>query len=183
MQPIPEIDLLLKAVETRLGRPIRTTRDFELLSAKLNSALGATTLKRLWGYISDKATPRLSTLDVLSRYSGSKDFEDFRASLKKGYSSEFRDSGTCLTAAELKAGDRASIAWDPDRRVTLKYLGDNKFEVLESEHSKLCQGDVIEASVFMKGWPLQVSGILRNGALTPPYVAGKAHGLSSVEKL
>ena len=75
MQPIPEIDLLLKAVETRLGWPIRTTRDFELLSAKLNSALGATTLKRLWGYISDKSTPRLSTLDVLSRYSGSKDFE------------------------------------------------------------------------------------------------------------
>ena len=126
MPPIPELQALLEAVEARFKGPVRTTAGFERLAAaiefELGDSLGATTLKRLWGYI-------------------------------------------------------------PNRLVTLAYLGDDRFEVLDSANAKLLPGDRIEASCLLKGWPLFVPGILRAGTLTPPYIAGKAHGLSVLEKL
>ena len=126
MPPIPELQALLEAVEARFKGPVRTTAGFERLAAaiefELGESLGATTLKRLWGYI-------------------------------------------------------------PNRLVTLAYLGDDRFEVLDSANAKLLPGDRIEASCLLKGWPLFVPGILRAGTLTPPYIAGKAHGLSVLEKL
>lgn len=64
----------------------------------------------------------------------------------------------------------------------LAFLGRDRFEVLVSENSKLQAGDVFEASCFMKGWPLLAPWLLRGGIKTPPYVAGKAHGLTLLEK-
>ena len=187
MNQIPEFQSLLTAVEERFKQPVRTTAGFERLSAAIEFALGeglgATTLKRLWGYIPSRTTPRLSTLDILSRYAGYKDFKQFCASLHAEDSSDFLTERTYITAAELEPGDRIRIGWAPNRLVTLAYLGDECFEVQESANAKLQAGDRIEASCFLKGWPLFVSGILRNGITTPPYIAGKAHGLTLIEKL
>jgi hypothetical protein len=187
MEQIPELQSLREAVEARFKIPVKTTAGFERLSAAIEftigESLGASTLKRLWGYIPSRTTPRLTTLDILSRYAGHKDFKAFCASIHAEDSSDFLGDRNYITAAELSPGDRIRIGWPPNRLVTLSYLGDDRFEVLESLNARLRQGDRIEVSCLLKGWPLFVPGILRSGTLTPPYIAGKAHGLTILERL
>ena len=187
MNQIPELQELLGAVEKRFRQPVRTTAGFEKLSLAMDhdmgQTLGASTLKRLWGYIPNKTTPRLSTLDVLARYAGYKDFKAFRKTLHAEDSSDFVSERTCLTSADLAEGDRVLISWAPNRLVTFRYRGNDLFEVVEAANAKLLPGDVIEVSCFFKGWPLFVPGIRRGNIITPPYIAGKAHGLSRLEKL
>ncbi len=187
MNQIPELQSLLEAVEKRFKAPVRTTAGFEKLAAAIEFAigesLGATTLKRLWGYIPSRTTPRLTTLDILSRYAGHKDFKSFCKKLHAEDSSDFLGERTYITAAELSPGDRIRIGWAPNRLVALSFLGDDRFEVQESLNAKLQKGDIIEISCLLKGWPLFVPGILRSGTLTSPYIAGKAHGLTILERI
>mgnify|MGYP003318672969 CR=1 FL=1 len=78
---MPELAYLLTEVEKKYGRRIATTTDFESLSVVIEHTIGelisSSTLKRLWGYVSLNPTPRIATLDVLSRFVGHKDFRSF----------------------------------------------------------------------------------------------------------
>ena len=66
---IPELSFLLKEVEKVYGRRVATTTDFESLSVVIEHEIGellsASTLKRLWGYVGDRRTPRGDTVKVL----------------------------------------------------------------------------------------------------------------------
>lgn len=78
---IPELNYLLKEVEKHYGRPLKTSANFEALSIVIERDLGeiisASTLKRLWGYVSLRPTPRMNTLNVLSKFIGKRDFATF----------------------------------------------------------------------------------------------------------
>ena len=74
------------------------------------------------------------------------------------------------------------IGWRPDRQVTLSYLGNSTFKVVESVNSMLRIGDQFEISSIMKGYPLALSGILRDGIKTDPYVAGLDGGIAYIQK-
>ena len=69
--PTPELAHLLELVVQRYGRSVNTSTDFESLSVVIEHETGdylsASTLKRLWGYVSLHPAPRFSTLDVLAR--------------------------------------------------------------------------------------------------------------------
>ena len=71
---MPELAYLLEEVEKKYGRRIATTTDFEALSVVIEHQVGemlsSSTLKRLWGYVSLSPTPRVATLDILSRFVG-----------------------------------------------------------------------------------------------------------------
>jgi hypothetical protein len=187
MTQIPELQALMAAVERRFGEALKATTGFERLSAameiEMGEGLGSSTLKRIWGYIPGGTTPRLSTLDLLAKYAGYADFKSFRETLAAEDGSDYVTERTCVTSDELSPGDCIGLGWAPDRQVRLTYLGDDRFKVVESVNSKLRSGDVFEASCFFKGWPLYVPGILRDGAVTPPYIAGKAHGLTILERI
>ena len=183
---MPEISYLLSEVETRYGRRIATSTDFESLSIVIEHTIGemisSSTLKRLWGYVSLNPTPRIATLDVLARFAGHRDFKSFCESLKdsKAFVSTFFTS-ECLASSNLEPSDNVIIGWAPDRMVTLLYLGGNMFEVKESIKSKLKQGDRFESSEIIKGYPLVISRILRNGEYTPSYIAGQQGGINYVK--
>jgi hypothetical protein len=185
---IPEVNYLLSKVEKKYGRRVATTTDYEALSVaieiEINDHLSASTLKRIWGYVSEKPTPRLTTLDILSRYIGEKDFREFCASLKASdaFESNFF-TAKCLSSSTLKVGEKVAIGWNPDRLVTLNYLGNSEFEVLSSANSKLCKNDRFQATDFILGSPLFISHIIRKGTITPPFVAGKNEGLNRIEIL
>ena len=69
---MPELAYLLEEVEKKYGRRIATTTDFEALSVVIEHQAGemlySSTLKRLRGYVSLSPTPRVATLDILSRF-------------------------------------------------------------------------------------------------------------------
>ena len=182
-KPIPELAFLRTEVERTYGRALSTTTAFESLSVVIEHDTGelvsASTLKRLWGYVSLAPTPRLSTLDVLSRYIGKRDFKAFCAALKK----EAQFESTFFTAKfvasdTLAPGARVTIGWKPDRIVQLRYLGSSAFEVTASERSKLRVGDRFECAHFLLGYPLYLARIHRDGADTPPFVAARTEGLN-----
>ena len=180
---MPELAYLLTEVENKYGRRIATTTDFESLSFVIEHQIGeqisSSTLKRLWGYVSLNPTPRIATLDVLSRYVGFRDFKGFCTSLKdsQAFTSTFFSS-KCQTVAELAQGATVQIGWAPNRLVKLNYLGDFQFEVISSENSQLREGDRFELSEIIVGYPLYISRILRNGVYTPSYVAGQIDGIN-----
>ena len=183
---IPELQYLLELVEKQYGRKLSTTTDFESLSVIIEKATGdllsSSTLKRLYGYVSLNTVPRKTTLDILSRFIGNRDYETFRISLSNDpqFSSRFFSAKT-VTTSELKAGDRLRIGWPANRIVTLYYLGDDLFEVETSVNASLVKGDRFRQVSFMKGYPLYLSRILRNGDYTPAYVAGMNSGLNLLE--
>ena len=51
-------------VEEAIGRKMKTPKDFEFLSEqvfeKLHETVSATTLKRIWGYLSEASIPRIA---------------------------------------------------------------------------------------------------------------------------
>ena len=183
---IPELQYLLELVEKQYGRKLSTTTDFESLSVIIEKATGdllsSSTLKRLYGYVSLNTVPRKTTLDILSRFIGNRDYETFRISLSNDpqFSSRFFSAKT-VTTSELKAGDRLRIGWPANRIVTVNYLGDDLFEVDTSVNASLVKGDRFRQVSFMKGYPLYLSRILRDGDYTPAYVAGMNSGLNLIE--
>lgn len=183
---IPELQYLLELVEKQYGRKLSTTTDFESLSVIIEKTTGellsSSTLKRLYGYVSLNTVPRKTTLDILSRFIGNRDYETFRISLSNDpqFSSRFFSAKT-VTTSELKAGDRLRIGWPANRIVTLNYLGNDLFEVETSVNASLVKGDRFRQVSFMKGYPLYLSRILRDGEYTPAYVAGMNNGLNLLE--
>lgn len=187
VKAIPELSFLLKEVEKVYGRRLATTTDFESLSVVIEHEIGellsSSTLKRLWGYVGDRRTPRGDTLDILARYCGKKDFKGFCAWLveESGVDSHFI-TVRYIRAADLAIGEILSLGWGPDRLVKVEYLGLGRFKVIYSANSKLKVGDEFEADGFMLNCPLYISAINREGKILPAYVAGRVHGLSVLEK-
>lgn len=183
---IPELNYLLDEVEKHYGRKLLSSGDFEALSVVIEhesgEILSASTLKRLWGYVSLKPTPRISTLNVLARYVGKRDFMAFRQSIQDDnyYVSRFFSVKTVYTS-DLAEGAELVIGWAPNRVVRLRYGGECTFEVLRSENSKLEAGDRFDADSFMIGYPLYIPRILRKGEYTPSYIAGTNEGLNRLE--
>lgn len=184
----PELNYLLQIVEKRFGRPVSVPKDFELMSeaivAAVNSPISGSTLKRLWGYDAYEGSPSPSTLDTLALYAGFKSFKDYCVSLRNNpdFVSGFMHS-TCVEAASLAPGTLVRLAWNPDRLVEVKYLGNNLFRVESSVNASLQVGDEFENVAFIKGYPMFLPHIVRNGEQTPMYIAGIQDGLTRVELL
>lgn len=75
------IQRLREAVESVMGSPIRTPKDFdylsELIGDKEGQQISPTTLKRLWGYLPGSSLPRISTLNLLADFVGYDSWEAF----------------------------------------------------------------------------------------------------------
>ena len=183
---IPELSYLLSEVEKHYGRRLATSTDFEALSVLIehetNDMLSSSTLKRMWGYVTRHPVPRVTTLDILSRYIGYKDFRSFCSSLQS--SAEYESSFFSTKVVEVKTipeGAKVTIGWNPNRLVTLRYKGDFNFVVEENVNSHLMAGDEFSVMSFIIGYPLYISTIVRNGENAPSYIAGKSSGLTIIE--
>ncbi len=162
--------------------------DFDLLEQNIKkklpqSAINAKTLKRLFGYdrTNEESFIRLYTLDVLSRYL---DYENWNAYLEHLHLLEGSGSGDFkgeeINAEDLSIGDTFQIAWQPNRKSTLKYLGNQKFEITETENSKWQVGDTFLCKHFMMGKPLYVDNLTnKDGVLkSAMFVVGEKGGIS-----
>ena len=182
---IPELTLLLTRVEELFGKRVSTPYDFEALSIdildKTGKGISTSTLKRLWGYVSMNNSPRNSTLDILCEYVGCKDYVTYCNELRNNtsFTSRFFTSD-CMNTTTLTPGRLVTISWIPDRVVKMKYLGSQKFRIVEQRNSKLEVGDEFEISHIMLNFPLIIPRILRNGEYTASYVAGRQGGINSI---
>ena len=75
------LERLRQELEAAVHKKIQTPKDFEYLSEcifqKLHEKISPTTLKRLWGYIPETSTPRVSTLNLLAEFLDYQDWDAF----------------------------------------------------------------------------------------------------------
>lgn len=177
-----EIEILKKKIEEKFGSVPNNPDSFQRLSEDIykacNENLSESTLKRLWGYVKGGSSHRESSLDVLASYLGYENYRSFCKDLER--SSSFLCSETVLVS-DIVPGSVISLKWGTDRKVTLKYEGDELFRVIDAGKSKLASGDIFHCKAFYSGQPLYVSDIVRGEELLPPYVAGKTGGIEITE--
>ncbi len=177
--------VIKKEIEKRYGRSIRYPKDCESLAREItaccNERVSASTIKRMFGFT--KGTePRLSTLDIIATYLGSNDWDKLLETYNNIAYSEFGKIEE-LAVDSLKADDKIEFKYEPNRIVVVKYNGNNTFEVLSSENSKLQVGDHFKTSNFVLNYPLFIHSVVRNKSELGQYKAGKVSGLTSIKKL
>lgn len=181
----PQIAVLREEIEVKFGCPIRTPRHFTALSYDIEESqkeyLSETTLQRVWLYKPGYDTVAVHTLNVLSRYCGYANWDVFQQYLKDSnhVESELFD-GDKLTVANLEPGTRIRIGWRPDRICVIRYLGDSRFETLESVNSKLAAGDTFSCTQMQLGRELRLDNLMRDGK-EMSYIAGSRNGLTLLE--
>ena len=182
----PEIHQLKKQLENRMNRKMKTPNDFIFLSGVIwdstHETISPTTLKRLWGYIDGADHTRDSTLDILSRSLGFRDWEAFLKSIGKDSGSDLVVSRHIRTE-ELSEGDLVYVSWKPNRRCTFRYLGDSIFIVEKSENSKLKKGDTFSASLFILNEPLYLDNLVQGSNPPMTFVVGNKDGLCELERI
>ena len=167
---------------------ILSPSDFDFLEEDIKKELSKTfinakTLKRFFGYdrTEESSFIRLYTLDVLSQYVGYESWNAYHEHLQLLEGSGSGDfKGEEINADDLSIGDALQIAWQPNRKSTLKYLGNQQFEIVETENSKWQVGDTFFCKHFIWGKPLYVDNLTdKNGVLkSAMYVVGEKNGIS-----
>mgnify|MGYP007115354989 CR=1 FL=1 len=188
MSHSPEILCLCRDIEQHFGQQLQSPADFQLLLQQIwekqHAVLSLSTIKRLWGYVASNGTPRLSTLNTMAQFLGFADWNAYLVALEqRGGSESTMFTGEGIQTADLQAGDRIAVAWQPNRQCTFRYLGDNQFVVENSKNAKLQQGATFSAARFMIGQPMYLDNILLADGTHTSYVAGKRNGLTSVTKI
>ena len=162
--------------------------DFDMLEQDIREkvagvAINAKTLKRFFGYdqMDSGSSVRLYTLDVLSQYVG---YANWNKYLEHLHLSEGAGSGDFkgkeINADSLQVGETLQITWLPNRKSILKYLGDQRFVIIETENSKWQVEDTFICKHFIQGKPLYVDNLTdKDGKLkSTMYVVGEKEGIS-----
>ena len=172
-----------KLLQERCGRELRLSSDCDFLALDIESQtgehVGVNTMKRLLGFIADERHPRTSTLDLVARYLG---YESWAVltTLDDRSNSSFTPTDGELRSTDLPEGAKVEIAYLPDRRVLMEHRGGGLFVVLSSANSKLEVGDELTIQHFVRGYPLLVADVIRNGRSMGSFTAGKTNGLTEI---
>ncbi len=179
----PEIAELRSAIEESVQRKMKAPSDFEFLAGvvweRVRETISPTTLKRLWGYIDGADKTRNSTLNILSKFVGYNDWDDFLLMLenKSDVQSSFILTDK-LESSSLTIGSKIEISWQPNRHCLLEFLGNNRFTVLSSAHSKLKTTDTFDCAFFLEGQPLYIDNLVQDGNPPVSFVAGTKGGVT-----
>lgn len=175
-----DISRLITFVEKVAGKSMQSPRDFMVLSDQLKEFTGDTisisTLKRIWGYTHSKSQFSLHSLDLLSRMVGYSCWDNFLKDKSDIPTSQFFVNQK-LSSHSLEIGEKMKITWQPDRVVLIEYQGGSKFKVLESQNSKLTEGDIFHCEQFMEYEPLIMTHLIRSGMAPCDYICGKQGGV------
>ncbi len=173
---------LQQEIETALNRKMQTPKDFDYLRdciySRLHILISSTTLKRVWGYLNDQTGVRPSTLTTLAQFIGYKDWEDFKQRVdqpKEPQSTPIMSRR--LSVSSLHLNDKLRLTWQPDRVCVIEYMGELNFKVVESENTRLKEGDTFQFSSIIEGEPLYIDNLCQNGHEPIAYVCGMQSGV------
>lgn len=179
------IESLKAALEKAVDQKISVSGQFDTLRDYIFSHTGqfvsTTTLKRMWGYLSDRRDPHVSTLSLLAKTLGFSDWDDFVAGHDKldgddAFPSNPKLGGSINVSSDLKPGDRLKLFWFPERECVVEYLGGIDFRVIESKKTKLKPGDLFSTHLIVSGHPLYLSNLTRRNLKPMVYICGRLKG-------
>ncbi len=150
-----EIKELCRQVEASVNRKISTPADFEFLVGvvweRTHETISVSTLKRMWGYVRGGESLREKTLDQLSRCVGFGSWDEF---LKDQYCCNEAERDVCLydviLSEDVEEGSVVEVSWRHGRKCRLSYLGNNRYQVIETTGGNYALGDIILCAAFYK---------------------------------
>lgn len=181
------IDSLKQQIEEQIRVP-HTPTDYIYISRcifdRTRENISPTTLMRVWGYVKEDSKTRITTLNILARFLGHSDFYSFVESLAQAVVIE-SDAilEDCVFTNRIKVGQKIEFTWNPDRRCIVKYLNDNRFEVIHVENSKIELGDHFTCPHFILNEPLYIFDLQSKDELIKTYEIGRKKGLTSLKLL
>lgn len=174
--------LLRLRVEETANMKATTPKEFEKLSEAIFSRTGVllspTTLKRIWGYLDEPVTARRSTLDVLSRFCGWRDYDHFISGMTPDIESGNVGSKTIRAGENIRPGERVRLFWNPSRVCEIEYLGNLEWVVVEAEGTRLEPGDRFRCPLIISGEPLYLDNLTKDGTHAGAYVCGSKSGVT-----
>ena len=115
------IERLRKTIETQAEREMRTPKDFDFLSErifeKVHQTVSPTTLKRMWGYLSEAVAPRITTLNIMSQFVGYDDWESFcqdesvKESEQEAETTDEQNDSHPISENPIQSPRRWSVRW------------------------------------------------------------------------
>lgn len=179
---------ILKRLREKVGLSMTKSADFDVLSQAIrdntSENLGVNTLKRLFGFKTEKVVPRLSTMDIIAQYLGCPDYESLLKELGEDADISFFTPVDCLEVQELAKGSQIQLSYDPNRIFFLTYIGDFQFIVNEVEGShNIRKGDILTITQLAVDHRFVCSHVLRDGVDFGAYESAKFKGLKSVEAI
>jgi len=179
-------EIIKKKIEVKAGIRIRSSRECEVLSKKIlsesNCSLSGSTIRRLFGFAKGTKEVRIHTLDVISNYLGHATWDDLIETLDH--------SGTLVSkmiteikSSSLKKGDRYQYTAQPHIEVTIEYIGQSQFKVIEAKNGQLQVEDIFTASILELHHPLFILEVERKGKTAGKIIEAKVSGITSIKKL
>lgn len=177
---------ILRRVRETVGLDMTRSADFDILSQaikdKTKENLGVNTLKRLFGFKTDKVVPRHSTMDVIAQFLDCENYETLIKELGEDADISIFTPIDCIEVQDLERGTQVRVAYDPNRVFFLTYIGDFKFIVNEVEGSRnIFKGDILTITQLAVGHRFVVAHVNRDGEDLGAYESAKFKGLKSVE--
>lgn len=177
---------ILRMIRQKVGLNMTRSVDFDVLSQSIkdttNENLGVNTLKRLFGFKTDKVVPRLSTMDIIAQYLGSDDYESLLKRLGDDADISIFTPIDCIEVQSLERGTQLRLSYDPNRVYFLTYIGQCQFIVNDVEGShNILKGDILTITQLAVGHRFVVAHVNRNGEDLGAYESAKYRGLKSVE--
>ena len=176
---------LLKRLKEKSGVDLNQSSHFDILAQAIfdstGESLGANTLKRLFGFNIKRVVPRRSTLDILARYLDFTDFDNLLLELGEEADISAFSPVESVDIGGLADGATVKITYDPNRTLTLKYLGNFRFSVEAAVGSKnLKGGDELTVSQIAAGHRFVASHVYRDGKDLGAYEAAKSKGIKDI---
>lgn len=183
-----QYDILRQALKDKSALSMEMGKDYDELKNMINDynkkePVSKTTIERLFkkrGYDGNFSD---STLSILSRYIGFKDWNDFCNNYGKK-ESEFI-SEKIILSKDLSKGDLILFEWNPDRKYVAEYLGENRFVIKEKQNGdNLKVGDEFITTEFRLNDRLEIDVLqyIDNKTCKKKYFAGNKSGLTKIEK-
>lgn len=177
---------ICRKVEETSGLTPSTPKQFDELAERIYFQIGKTisptTLKRIWGYIDEPLSTRRSTLDILARYCGWKDYDDFKQGNIPEAESGKVGSKSIIVDRELNRGDRIRLMWPPASVCVGEYLGNRNWIIVNAEGTRLSPGDTFSCSLIAEGEPLYLDNLVHDSEPTGIYVCGRKSGISFIRE-
>ena len=177
---------IIRRIREKYGENLEYSHQFDGLVASIEKVTGerlsVNTLKRLFGVITQKVTPRRYTMDIIAQYIGYPNYELLLKDIGDESDISIFAPVESLEPENLEVGDQLQITYDPNRVFVLTYTGEDKFLINEVSGSKnLLKGDTLRIAQMVIGQPLIAIDVIRDGRSLGKYEAARNTGLTSIE--
>ncbi len=186
------LEALITITNEKFGYEPTTPSEFNDLILQIQKTTGnkisLSSIKRLWGYVKHTGDFSPTTLNVLARFNGVKDWETFRRSIENDVpvtndSESGFHSDSMINTGKYNPGERLELNWNDEKGCELECVEHMRFRIVKSWNIKLKEGDIVTLHTLCIGHPVYVSDILRDDVRFTAYVGAKKGGLQSVKEL